>query len=559
MMSWSVDRFMPDGETWRDLFDIVIVAGGEAALLLRGRADLPDRRREAGPPRAPLRPARAGHRLPRRQRPHGRGRASPTTPRSSSTSATISSATSTSPRTSCGGGPRSSPVSSRPRSTPPTRSGDDSHALRRHDGREDPSRTRTLAAASGPTPQGRGRGTPRRTRRAPPMPRAAAVSAIDDEDRAAGPGRHRTGQCRLGSADAGRRRQEPVRPPGREVRRRLHEPGQQLPRRDPLRLPPGRPRDRSRTTPPRPDRRPSVPEVTSQPTRVRARLARWSLVSVPGAIDERRAAVGLWISPLVASVGGSQIIGNGFDAGQEIPGSETERGFEVLDEYFGGVGNGLSGQIVFQAEQGVRDPEVVAVMETMFAASTSSPTHRHESVLGLRRRRSATTRRSPSPRSPCRATSTRSTSGEVGDRDPRSRARARGTDRGDRRRSARRFRATRVGADRHRLRDRDPHPGHRLGDRDGSLDRHRRHRRRRRRRARHVELQPLRWTRVRHGHRDHDRTRRRHRLRAVHHQSLPRRAPHGFRTRARRSRSRWPPRVGPCSSPASPSSCRCWA
>lgn len=29
MMSWSFDRFMPDGETWRDLFDVVIVAAAK--------------------------------------------------------------------------------------------------------------------------------------------------------------------------------------------------------------------------------------------------------------------------------------------------------------------------------------------------------------------------------------------------------------------------------------------------------------------------------------------------------------------------------------------------
>ncbi|MDW3216992.1 MAG: HAD-IG family 5'-nucleotidase [Acidimicrobiales bacterium] len=29
MMNWAVDRFMPDGETWRDLFDIVIVAAAK--------------------------------------------------------------------------------------------------------------------------------------------------------------------------------------------------------------------------------------------------------------------------------------------------------------------------------------------------------------------------------------------------------------------------------------------------------------------------------------------------------------------------------------------------
>ncbi len=52
----------------------------------------------------------------------------------------------------------------------------------------------------------------------------------------------------------------------------------------------------------------------------------------------------------------------------EHPGSETEEGFDVLDEYFGGVGNGQSGQIVFTADQGVDDRAVVAAMTEMFDA-----------------------------------------------------------------------------------------------------------------------------------------------------------------------------------------------
>jgi len=64
---------------------------------------------------------------------------------------------------------------------------------------------------------------------------------------------------------------------------------------------------------------------------------------------------------------GVATIGNGFDAEQSIPGSETEAGFEVVDDYFGGLGNGLTGQIVFTAEQGVSDPAIVDAMTAMFA------------------------------------------------------------------------------------------------------------------------------------------------------------------------------------------------
>lgn len=83
----------------------------------------------------------------------------------------------------------------------------------------------------------------------------------------------------------------------------------------------------------------------------------------------RQAAVALWILGIGLALVGVQVAGDGFDAEQSIPGSETEEGFEVLDEYFGGLGNGLSGQIVFTADQGVDDPEVVAAMNEMFAAA----------------------------------------------------------------------------------------------------------------------------------------------------------------------------------------------
>ncbi|MFT7610252.1 MAG: RND superfamily putative drug exporter [Candidatus Aldehydirespiratoraceae bacterium] len=80
----------------------------------------------------------------------------------------------------------------------------------------------------------------------------------------------------------------------------------------------------------------------------------------------RGKAVLLWITALVTMGVAISIVGDGFDAEQSIPGSETEEGFAVLDEYFGGVGNGLSGQIVFTSEQGIDDPIVAKTMTTMF-------------------------------------------------------------------------------------------------------------------------------------------------------------------------------------------------
>lgn len=94
-----------------------------------------------------------------------------------------------------------------------------------------------------------------------------------------------------------------------------------------------------------------------------ARIGRWCH-------ENRWRAVGLWLASILVLVAGALTVGNGFDAEQSIPGSETEDGFEVLDEYFDGVGNGLSGQIVFTTEQGVDDPAVVEAMSAMFAAAT---------------------------------------------------------------------------------------------------------------------------------------------------------------------------------------------
>lgn len=94
-----------------------------------------------------------------------------------------------------------------------------------------------------------------------------------------------------------------------------------------------------------------------------ARLGRWCF-------QRRKAVLGLWVLGLAVLLGAALSIGSGFTAEQQLPGSETEAGFDALDEHFGafgGAGSGLTGSIVYSAEQGVHDPDVVAVMGQMFS------------------------------------------------------------------------------------------------------------------------------------------------------------------------------------------------
>jgi putative drug exporter of the RND superfamily len=79
-----------------------------------------------------------------------------------------------------------------------------------------------------------------------------------------------------------------------------------------------------------------------------------------------KAVIGLWLVIIVGVSVASGAIGSAFDATFEIPESESRDGFDVLDQYFGGQGNGAPGAIVFRTERGVTDPEVRAVMTQLF-------------------------------------------------------------------------------------------------------------------------------------------------------------------------------------------------
>ncbi|MCY4455461.1 MAG: MMPL family transporter [Chloroflexi bacterium] len=88
-----------------------------------------------------------------------------------------------------------------------------------------------------------------------------------------------------------------------------------------------------------------------------------------------RKTVAAWVVVLVAALAAAGAVGPSFLAELQAPESDSRRGFEVLEEHFGGLGSGLSGSIVFYSAAGVDDPAVRAAMEEMFEEVAS-----HEGV-----------------------------------------------------------------------------------------------------------------------------------------------------------------------------------
>jgi putative drug exporter of the RND superfamily len=77
--------------------------------------------------------------------------------------------------------------------------------------------------------------------------------------------------------------------------------------------------------------------------------------------------VATWLVGLVVLAIAAGVAGSGFRSEFNLPDVESRRGFDVIDEGFGGRGNGRTGTIVFRAEQGVDDPAVRAAMTSLFA------------------------------------------------------------------------------------------------------------------------------------------------------------------------------------------------
>jgi putative drug exporter of the RND superfamily len=86
----------------------------------------------------------------------------------------------------------------------------------------------------------------------------------------------------------------------------------------------------------------------------------------PWCHDHRKLVVGLWIAAVIVAFGASGAVGNDFRDEFNLPDVESRTGFDILDDEFGGQGTGIVGTIVFEADQGVDDPEVEAAMQALF-------------------------------------------------------------------------------------------------------------------------------------------------------------------------------------------------
>jgi putative drug exporter of the RND superfamily len=93
---------------------------------------------------------------------------------------------------------------------------------------------------------------------------------------------------------------------------------------------------------------------------VLARLGRWSH-------NRRGVVLVAWIVALFAFGGISGVTGSGFSTAFSLPDVESSRGFDIIEEHFGGRGGGTGGTIVFRSDAGVDDPAVQQAMTEFLA------------------------------------------------------------------------------------------------------------------------------------------------------------------------------------------------
>ena len=89
--------------------------------------------------------------------------------------------------------------------------------------------------------------------------------------------------------------------------------------------------------------------------------------------DRRRWILGAWVLLLIVANVAGGAVGNAFRDEFNLPDVESKQGLDLLDEQFGGQGAGITGTIVFQADQGVDDPEVQAAMQELFDEVATIP------------------------------------------------------------------------------------------------------------------------------------------------------------------------------------------
>ncbi|HEX2118527.1 MAG TPA: MMPL family transporter [Acidimicrobiales bacterium] len=81
----------------------------------------------------------------------------------------------------------------------------------------------------------------------------------------------------------------------------------------------------------------------------------------------RRLVAVAWVVALLVLGSVQGAVGTAFQDEFTLPDVESRTGFDILEEHFGGQGTGVTGTIVFKADQGVDDPQVRAAMERLFS------------------------------------------------------------------------------------------------------------------------------------------------------------------------------------------------
>ncbi len=76
--------------------------------------------------------------------------------------------------------------------------------------------------------------------------------------------------------------------------------------------------------------------------------------------------IGIWVAVIVGILGSAGAAGPAFNGAFEIPESESRDGFDLLEEHFGGQGNGQAASIVFRTDLGVEDSAVMVAMSDIF-------------------------------------------------------------------------------------------------------------------------------------------------------------------------------------------------
>jgi len=82
--------------------------------------------------------------------------------------------------------------------------------------------------------------------------------------------------------------------------------------------------------------------------------------------------VGAWLLILVALIGGASVAGGAYQDSFRLPGSESQRGFDLLAERFP-ARSGDSADLVFEAAGGVRQPAVQARIEKLLTDAAALP------------------------------------------------------------------------------------------------------------------------------------------------------------------------------------------